>query len=149
MTKVRYCYAQREAFEVCSRFYPWGWTVYNTALYCTVIYRTYNMSNAVFDCLTNCYLLHHTPTFNIMHHGLHFMIRMVKTSPIYHIEADAKWTPFCRWHLKCIFVNEEFLNFDKISLQFVCLMKHNPAMVQIMALCRPDDKLLSESMMVR
>ena len=51
---------------------------------------------------------------------------------------------------KCIFVNENLWMLIKISLKFVAKGPINsiPALVQIMAWCRPGDKLLSESMMV-
>ena len=51
---------------------------------------------------------------------------------------------------KRIFMNENVRIFINISLKFVPkgLIKNIPALVQIMAWCRPGDKPLSESMMV-
>ena len=51
---------------------------------------------------------------------------------------------------KCIFLNENVWIFIKISLNFVPKgpIRNIPALVQIMAWCRPGDKPLSESMMV-
>ena len=51
---------------------------------------------------------------------------------------------------KCIFLNENVWNSIKISLKFVPKGPINniPALVQIMAWCRPGDKPLSEPMMV-
>ena len=51
---------------------------------------------------------------------------------------------------KCIFLNENVWISIKISLKFVPKGPINniPALVQIMAWCRPSDKLLSEAMMV-
>ena len=50
---------------------------------------------------------------------------------------------------KCIFLNENIWIRIKISLNFVPKGPNNkmPALVQIMAWCRPGDKLLSEPMM--
>ena len=52
---------------------------------------------------------------------------------------------------KCIFFNENIWTLIKISLKFVPKGPINniPALVQIMAWCRPGDKPLSEPMMVR
>ena len=52
---------------------------------------------------------------------------------------------------KCIFLNENFRIWNKISLKFVLKgpINHIPAVVQIMAWRRPRDKPLSELMMVR
>ena len=51
---------------------------------------------------------------------------------------------------KCIFLNENLWISIKISLKFVPKGPINniPALVQIMAWCRPGDKLLSEAMLV-
>ena len=50
----------------------------------------------------------------------------------------------------CIFLNENVWIPIRISLKFVpkCLINNNPALVQIMAWCRPGDKPLSKPMMV-
>ena len=50
---------------------------------------------------------------------------------------------------KCLFLNECVLISNKISLKFICKGPINniPALVQIMAWCRPGDKPLSEPMM--
>ena len=52
---------------------------------------------------------------------------------------------------KCIFLNENVWILIKISLEFAPRVRIDsiPAMVQIMALCRPGDKSLSEPMVVR
>ena len=52
--------------------------------------------------------------------------------------------------LKCIYVNENLWIPIKISLKFVPKgpIDNIPALVQIMAWCRPGDKPLSEAMMV-
>ena len=52
--------------------------------------------------------------------------------------------------VKCIFLNENVWTPIKISLKFVPKSPINniPALVQIMAWCRPGDKPLSEPMMV-
>ena len=51
---------------------------------------------------------------------------------------------------KCIFVNRNIWISIKISLKIVTkvLINNIPALVQIMALCRPGDKPLSEPMLV-
>ena len=51
---------------------------------------------------------------------------------------------------KCIFLNEDIWIAIKISLKFVPKVRINniPALVQIMAWCRPGDKPLAEPMMV-
>ena len=47
---------------------------------------------------------------------------------------------------RCIFVNEKFCISSKISLKFICggPIDNNPALIQIMAWRRKDDKPLSE-----
>ena len=52
---------------------------------------------------------------------------------------------------KCIFINENFGISLKISLKFVPKVRINniPALVQIMAWCRPGDRPLPEPVMVR
>ena len=54
-------------------------------------------------------------------------------------------------HLKCLFLKENFWVSIKMSLKFVPQGPVNkiPWLVQIMALCRPGDKRLSESIMVK
>ena len=51
---------------------------------------------------------------------------------------------------KCIFLNENVWISINISLKFVRkgLIDHIPALVQLMAWCRPGDKPLSEPMMI-
>ena len=68
-----------------------------------------------------------------------------------NIEADAKCTPFCRRHFKCIFLNENVWTSIKILVKFIpkCRIDNIPALVQIMAWRRQGDKPLFESMMVR
>ena len=57
---------------------------------------------------------------------------------------------FADYIFKCIFLNENAWILIKISMNFVPkgLIKNIPALVQIMAWHRPDDKPLSEPMMV-
>ena len=52
---------------------------------------------------------------------------------------------------KCIFLNENTWIWIKISLEFAAKSTNNnmPALIRIMAWCRPSDRQLSESMMVR
>ena len=52
------------------------------------------------------------------------------------IEAEAKWSPFCRQHFKCIFSNENVRISIQISRQFVPRgqIYSNPTLVQIMNL---------------
>ena len=67
-----------------------------------------------------------------------------------HIEAETKCRKIPDDILKCIFVNENIKVSIKISLKFVPKGPINniPALVQIMAWCRPGDKPLFEPMMV-
>ena len=53
--------------------------------------------------------------------------------------------------LKCFFLNENAWIPNNIPLKFVSqgLINNNPALVQLMAWCRPGDKPLSETNMVR
>ena len=57
---------------------------------------------------------------------------------------------FTDYIFRCIFVNETFCILIKIPLKFVLKgpIYNIPALVQIMAWCRPGDTLLSEPMMV-
>ena len=52
---------------------------------------------------------------------------------------------------RCIFINEKFCIFTKISLKSVPKgpIDYNPALVQIMAWCRTGNKPLSEPMLTR
>ena len=67
-----------------------------------------------------------------------------------HIEAETKWPPFSRRHVKCIFCNENIWIAIKISLKFVPKDSINniTALIQIMAWRRPGDKPISDPMMV-
>ena len=67
-----------------------------------------------------------------------------------HIEAETKWPRFRRRHLKWIFLNKNVWILIKISLKFVSKapINNNPALVQIMAWCRPGNKPLSEPMIL-
>ena len=38
--------------------------------------------------------------------------------PLYPIEAEIKYTPFCRWHFQCIFYEDIWISIN-ISLKFV------------------------------
>ena len=66
-----------------------------------------------------------------------------------HIEAETKGRHFADDIFKCIFLNENVWIPIKISLKFVPKgpIYIIPAMVQIMAWCRPGDKPLSEPRM--
>ena len=70
---------------------------------------------------------------------------------IWHIEAETNGRHFADDIFKCIFLNENVWIQIKISLKLVPKgpIKNNPALVRIMAWCRPGDKLLSEPMVVR
>ena len=67
------------------------------------------------------------------------------------IEVETKWQPFRRRPFQTHFLEWNCLNSMNISLKFVPKGQINniPALVQIMAWCRTDDKPLSEPMMVR
>ena len=69
----------------------------------------------------------------------------------YHIKADTKWPPFHRRHFQIHFLNENVIISARISLEFIPKGPINniPVLVQIMAWCRPGDKPLSETMIVR
>ena len=58
--------------------------------------------------------------------------------------------PFADGIFKCIFLHENESIFPRISLRFVPKVRINniPALVQIMAWCRPGDKPLSEPMII-
>ena len=64
----------------------------------------------------------------------------------WYIEAETNGRHFPDDIFKCIFLNENVLILIKISLKFVPKGQINniPALVQIMAWCRPGDKPLSE-----
>ena len=66
-----------------------------------------------------------------------------------HIVVETKMPPFCRWHFKCIFLNQNIWISIKISLKFVSRRSINkiPTLFQIMAWRRPGDKPLSETIM--
>ena len=61
-----------------------------------------------------------------------------------------KWTPFRRRHFQVHFLEWNVWILIKISMKFVPKgpMNNIPALVQIMAWCRPGNKPLSELMMV-
>ena len=69
----------------------------------------------------------------------------VNTSP-----PRTKWPPFTDDNFKGIFLNENVSTVIKISLKFVSTGPINniPALIQIMAWHRTDDKPLSEPVMV-
>ena len=68
-------------------------------------------------------------------------------------ELSPRWNGrhFAEDTLKCIFLNEKVRIFIKISLKFIPKGPINniPALVQIMAWCRPGGKPLSEPMLIR
>ena len=66
-----------------------------------------------------------------------------------HVEAETKWLQFSRQHLQMHFLEWKGISF-KISIKFAPKGPINniPALVQIMAWCRPGDKPLSEPVMV-
>ena len=57
---------------------------------------------------------------------------------------------FCRQHIICLFLNENFCISNKISLKYVLygLMNNKPSLVQIMDCRQTGDKPLSEPMTV-
>ena len=69
------------------------------------------------------------------------MINTFRRREICHLFADI---------FKCIFLNDNVQISLKISLKFVAKVQINniPALVQIMAWCRPGDRTLSEPVMV-
>ena len=69
------------------------------------------------------------------------LIKLTEQQAYQHIEAKKKLPPFCRQHFQ--------MHFLKISLQFVPRIPNNdiPALIEIMAWCRPGNKPLSEPMM--
>ena len=85
------------------------------------------------------------------------MINMIDTDDVsasydgtFHIEAETK-IPQLRRHFQMdIFFNENVCISIQISLKFVPKGPTNnvPALIQIMAWCRPGDKSLSEPMFI-
>ena len=72
------------------------------------------------------------------------------THPVNTLRLRQNGRHFADKIFKCIFLNENVWIMVRISLKFIpkCLIKNNPALVQIMAWRRPGDKPLSEPMMV-
>ena len=70
--------------------------------------------------------------------------------PLKHTEAETKWPPFPDDIFKWIFLNEIIWISIKISLKFVPRgpISNIPALLQILAWCRPGYTPLSEPMMV-
>ena len=68
----------------------------------------------------------------------------------YHIEAETNGRHLADDIFRCVFLNENVWISIKLSLKFVPKGRINniPALVQIMAWCRPGDKPLSEPMIV-
>ena len=66
------------------------------------------------------------------------------------MEAETKWPQCSRWHIQMHFLEWKLSISIKISLKFVPKGPVNniATLVQIMAWCRPCDKLLSEPMVV-
>ena len=89
---------------------------------------------------THYVLWHHAKNFVVVLKNLYVIINTSKT----------KWLLFCRWHFKCISLNENFWILNKISLKYVPydLIDNMIALVQIMAWCSTGDKRLSEPMLV-
>ena len=81
-------------------------------------------------------------------------IKLITRTPIHlkheHIEAEAKCPPLCRLHFQKHFHEWNVSILIKISLKFVLMgpINYIPALVQIMAWCRPGNRPLSEPMMV-
>ena len=63
-----------------------------------------------------------------------------------HIEAETKWSPFCRQHFQMHFLKWKYMNSDQ---DFTEICSNIPAWVQIMAWHQPGNKPLSEPMMAR
>ena len=77
----------------------------------------------------------------------HCIARMVKSAG--RLEAETKRPPFRRRHVQMPLLNENVWSSIDISLKFVPKGQINnfPALVKIMAWCRPGAKSLSELMM--
>ena len=100
--------------------------------------------------------------FSLIHHQCidYITVVCVQADKINHTKTSARSVNTLRPRqncchfaddiFKCIFVNENVWISRKISLNFVPKVQINniPALVQIMAWCRPGDKPLSEAMMV-
>ena len=78
-------------------------------------------------------------------------VRLVILFHTEHIEAESKWTPFCRQYLQMHFLNENVWISSTISQRFVSkgLINNILALVQIMAWHRLGDKPLYEPVIVR
>ena len=76
------------------------------------------------------------------------IMSLAGTVVVKHIEAKTKRPSICWWYFQMHFL-EVWIPI-KISLRFVPNVRINniPALIQIMAWCRPGDKPLSEPMMV-
>ena len=74
---------------------------------------------------------------------------LMRSNHLTHWGRD-KWPPFSRRHFQMHFLQWKYMNFAEISLRFVPNGPINniPALVQIMAWHRPDDKPLSEPVLV-
>ena len=83
-------------------------------------------------------------------HNLHLTIMSLSISLINTLRPRQNGHHFTDDTFNCIFVNENVRISIKFSLTFVPKGPINniPALVQIMAWCRPGDKPLSESVMV-
>ena len=93
--------------------------------------------------LINCHML-------VLGHIFSYFQRHVVENIVEHIEAEKSRRHFADDVFKRIFLNENVLISIKISLKFVPKgpINNMPALVQIMAWCRPGDKPFSEPRMV-
>ena len=68
-----------------------------------------------------------------------------------HTGADTKWPPIFRWHFQMHFLQWKCLNFYEELTEAVPIVPINniPALVEIMAWCRPGDKPSPQPMLVR
>ena len=90
-------------------------------------------TRVLLSCIILCYPCGFSSFVLLCHHEYH------------HIEAETKWPLFRRRHFEW----KSWISL-KISLKIVPMVRISniPALVRIMAWCRPGDKPLSESMMI-
>ena len=100
------------------------------------------------------------PRIIIWHHGMKPTLAQnvvsYLTVPLHYLINSSppgqKWQPFCRRHFQTHFHEwKGFLFWFEFRFKFVPMRPINniPALVQIMALCQPGDKPLSEPMLTQ
>ena len=107
-----------------------------------ITFQSYVYGNIYCDML--CYWLYNWKDYMLMssyYHGCLFNI----------LTPGQNGRHFADDIFKCIFENENEWISPKISLKFVPKVRNNniPALVQIMAWCRPGDKPSSQPMMIK